>query len=829
MTSVEVKNSDFFVTNGALPPDSPAYVKRLADEELVELALAGELVYILAGPQMGKSSLMAHTARCLRSREVTTAFIYLAGVGSGHNREQWYLGLITRLKLQLKLSIDSKEWWAAQPSPDPAQRLVKFFQGVVLAEVTGPLVIFIDEIESILSRDFAANFFSAIQSLYEARASQPNHQRLNFVLLGAASSTELNNIPLFKAGHELALGDFSRDEARSLQQGLSAVGPNGVEAIFDRIFHWTNGHPYLTQKLALSIAELRSEQNWAEDEAQLNKQIDRLVEKQFFSAAARREPHLQLIREQLEQSPHRPRLLALYRQTHAGKKVTEDNRSAEQNRLKLLGLVRGEQGVLQIRNQIYRWAINPNAIKAQKTSTVRLTPYLARAGIVLVILLGLLLFGGAAFYLYRQQQGAIANQAEDLIDQFSATTDPEVRLTILAALFDLDSHNRARRLFYEELTPTDQLSLFEQVNPQQRGAELITVIKGLYTSSTLENNERNNKLLWAMAQPLKQLDYTEHLGVIDLELELTNWLKGRDYYNQGEYREAIGAYNVALSLNTEHPDVYFDRGLAYAALGDGRQGLVDFATALSLDNDWQPRIQQSLLNNTQLYDALWVEGQEYQSLAMLVPTPTSTPIPTETPLPTPTPSPTHTPQIFRPTATPSPSPTPTANTAAPVLVIPEFPAEAPPTATPSLATGVFTLLKPTVADDPTFGLTSFEWEWNGAVPSNYGFEVRVWQEGGAPLGAHNAVLDNQNGTIEHLAGNRYRLNVNITDAAGVKGRSGEYLWAVALVQVSPKYADLGRQAEPSRFRFSAPGSSSGSSSSDGDKGGGGSSGGVGID
>jgi hypothetical protein len=47
------------------------------------------------------------------------------------------------------------------------------------------------------------------------------------------------------------------------------------------------------------------------------------------------------------------------------------------------------------------------------------------------------------------------------------------------------------------------------------------------------------------------------------------------------------------------------------------------------------------------------------------------------------------------------------------------------------------------------------------------------------------------------------LNVDIRDAAGVGGRSGEYWWTVALVQISPDYQDLGQQASPARLHFEA--------------------------
>jgi hypothetical protein len=134
------------------------------------------------------------------------------------------------------------------------------------------------------------------------------------------------------------------------------------------------------------------------------------------------------------------------------------------------------------------------------------------------------------------------------------------------------------------------------------------------------------------------------------------------------------------------------------------------------------------------------------------------------------------------------------------------------TATPNLPAGTFTLLAPYSLDKPTYGLTTFEWIWPDAVPPDYGFEVRVWRENEPAAGAHDAVLDNQQGRIEQLNEQHYRLTLDITQAAGVRERSGEYLWSVALVQINPAYADLGLQAEASRLRFEVPGSGGNSSS-----------------
>jgi tetratricopeptide (TPR) repeat protein len=212
------------------------------------------------------------------------------------------------------------------------------------------------------------------------------------------------------------------------------------------------------------------------------------------------------------------------------------------------------------------------------------------------------------------------------------------------------------------------------------------------------------------------------------------------------------------------------------------------------------------------------------------PTPaTTSPSPADTPTPTLTPEvPTDTPAATS-TFTPVPSPTPTplpATPAPPTTPIPASVSTPIPNATPapSIPTGGFTLLYPLTRDDISYGPTDFEWEWTGALAPEFGFEVRVWREGEFPSGVHDAVLDNQNGNIENIGESKYHFRTDIREAAGVRGRSGEYLWTVALVQISPEYKDLGQQAEPARLRFEA-----GGGGGDGGDSGGGGGGGVGID
>ncbi len=660
MISQDVEVSDFFVAGGTLRPTSPSYAERPADDELFNLALTGEFCYVLTARQMGKSSLMIRTARRLRSQGIHSVIIDLTKIGIEISVEQWYLGLLSQLKRKLRLSVDLEAWWQAHTALGYVQRFSDFLHDVILEEIKGQVVIFIDEIDTTLNLPFSDDFFAAIRFIYNARATNPAYERLTFVLLGVATPADLikdrRRTP-FNIGQGIDLNDFSRGDAQILEEGLKTAYPQQGEAIFNRIFYWTHGHPYLTQKLCLSVTEV-------EDGAWTDERVDKLVEKLFLSKEARKETNLQFVRDSVENSSQRHRLLTLYRQVYTGKAIPEVERSLDQNRLKLFGLVRVEENVLQVRNEIYRQVFNLDWIKEN-------TPVdWSRRLIVLLTLLIFLLMGVIGFSIYWQQQ----QEARALIDNFRKTTSPDVRITSLAGLFDLsDFDDQAKELFFKELTSEERQALFQEAEPQAVGTQLITVVKELYTD--LENNERDNALLQAMVLPLEEID---DLRAGNLATEIKQWLQGRTYYTQGEYQQAEAVYSVVINLNDRNPGIYFDRGLAYTAMHEPEQALTDFETVLQLDESRQNRIQQVITSNPLLYNTVIAEGSAYPAVLALVPSPTSTPTATSTPTSTPTPSPT-------PPPTSTPSPTPTWSPTTPVTISgPTDTPTHPPTNTPTI-------------------------------------------------------------------------------------------------------------------------------------------------
>ncbi len=607
MTNIDGTPSKFFVTGGNLEVDALSYVKRSVDDELLNLVLAGEFCYGLTARQLGKSSLMVRTAQRLQTHGVHSVIIDLTTIGSDVSVEQWYLGLLTRLKSQLNLAADLEAWWQKRATLGSVQRFLTFLHDVVLAEIEGPVVIFVDEIDTTLNLSFSDDFFAAIRFIYNARATDSIYQRLIFVLFGVVTPSDLikdrSRTP-FNIGHRLDIREFSRAEARVLQEGLQAVYPERGEAILDRIFDWTYGHPYLTQKLCRQVVETDN-RTWTDA------QIDQLVEKLFLSDEACTETNLQFVRDNIQAHPQRGRLLTLYRQVHTGRTVAEDERSIEQNRLKLLGLVRVEKGVLKVRNEIYRQAFNLAWIKANTPS--EWTWQIIVVSVIVIVLLIL----GIGFVLYQQKQQTIEARATAAAEDFRLPS-AEVRLDSLAQLLDLPGYEDDARCMFFELEPTEQRAIFNLANPQAVEEQLITVIKGLYTDPRM--NEQGAQLLQAMVQPLSALPDTDDYTIKNLVSELDSWSQGREHHARGEYQQALIAYDAAISLNNENPGTHFDRALAYAALDRPEQALADLETVLSLNEAWQEQVRQTVIRDGRLYGALWNKRETYQVIAALVPT-----------------------------------------------------------------------------------------------------------------------------------------------------------------------------------------------------------------
>lgn len=355
----------FYITGGTLPLDADSYVVRQADTVLFSSLKRGDFCYVLNTRQMGKSSLMIRTARQLNQESgegvvYRTVVLDLASIGKNVTLPQWYQGMIVRIAEQLDRMDELIDRWRADPDLGPLQRFMDtLLHAVALLQPRIPsappvsLVIFVDEIDMVRSLPFSADeLFVGIRECYNRRVQDPLFQRLTFCLLGVANPTDLISDPRlspFNIGERVPLADFTPAEAALLARGLEADRAEATGArLLERVLYWTGGHPYLTQRLCRAVAESGLQSTSEES-------VDQLCAALFLTRTAlQTDDNLSFIRNRLLRSDEDvAALLERYGQVRAGRKVKDDETDPLCGVLRLSGIVRNEQGVLKVRNQIY--------------------------------------------------------------------------------------------------------------------------------------------------------------------------------------------------------------------------------------------------------------------------------------------------------------------------------------------------------------------------------------------------------------------------------------------------------------------------------------------
>ena len=355
-------NKKIYVTGGTVQAGGGLYIERKEDYIFFDYCKNGDFCYVLTARQMGKSSLMVNTSERLADEGIKSVIIDLTKIGVNVTAEQWYVGILSEIEEQLLIDTDIIEWWEDKPNISINQKIVNFFEDVLLNEIEDKIIIFIDEIDTTLNLKFSDDFFASIRYIYNARATNQKLKRLSFVLLGVASPSDLiqdpNRTP-FNIGKRIDLTDFTPQETSFLTNGLNLPDKESQQ-IQKWIIGWTCGHPYLTQRIFNEIYIIRDKKEWSKND------IDDLVNSTFLGEKSELDSNLQFVRDKLtKDSNGLDRVLTTYREIlNERNEIADEEQSIVKSHLKLSGVVkRTKNGLLTIRNPIYKKVFNEFWIK----------------------------------------------------------------------------------------------------------------------------------------------------------------------------------------------------------------------------------------------------------------------------------------------------------------------------------------------------------------------------------------------------------------------------------------------------------------------------------
>jgi hypothetical protein len=239
--------------------DSRFYIERATDRQAIECMQQTGVTLTIKGPrQVGKSSLLMRAIDAAMAAGKRVAFLDFQFFDRTAlaSPDLFFRQFCSWLTDTLELDDQVDAFWSVQLGN--SQRCTRYVERYLMKEIDAPVLLAMDEVESMFDADFRSDFFGMLRGWHNFRAARPAWRRLDMALVTSTEPYQLianlNQSP-FNVGQVLTLDDFTAGELHALNaRHGSPLEPAGERQLYELL----GGHPYLTRRALYQIASGRS-------------------------------------------------------------------------------------------------------------------------------------------------------------------------------------------------------------------------------------------------------------------------------------------------------------------------------------------------------------------------------------------------------------------------------------------------------------------------------------------------------------------------------------------------------------------------------------------
>ncbi|WP_407505739.1 AAA-like domain-containing protein [Elizabethkingia miricola] len=255
------------------------YVDRQADYQLKNIIEDMQRPgYVLVARQMGKTNLLLNAKRNLQNEERIIVYIDLSNLYEDEiSLYRNIIDIIIELNENLFKNIESEILNLRQKKNTAHNEYLRSLL-ILLKNYKGNVVIILDEIDALKSKDYSDNIFAQIRSNYFSRTNYEELERLTYILSGVIEPTDLikdKNKSPFNIGEKIYLDDFSFEEHRTFIYKSRLHLSNELS---EYLFRWLNGNPRMTYDVCSELEKIILEGN-SINEAD----IDEIIRKKYLT------------------------------------------------------------------------------------------------------------------------------------------------------------------------------------------------------------------------------------------------------------------------------------------------------------------------------------------------------------------------------------------------------------------------------------------------------------------------------------------------------------------------------------------------------------------